>query len=92
MDKPGSLLRLARESQGVSLSAVAAKTHFSKSMLGMLENDQRDVKPEHIVVLRARPVHLPERRESGQSGRGSRTYRPTALELELSDRERRSAG
>ncbi|MFE9320031.1 helix-turn-helix domain-containing protein [Nocardia sp. NPDC052278] len=58
MDKPGSLLRLARESQGVSLSAVAARTHFSKSMLGMLENDQRDVKPEHIVAY-SRALNIP---------------------------------
>ncbi|WP_433600622.1 helix-turn-helix domain-containing protein [Nocardia sp. CA-135953] len=58
MDKPGSLLRLARESQGVSLSAVAAKTHFSKSMLGMLENDQRDVKQEHIVAY-SRALNIP---------------------------------
>ncbi|MEU2039347.1 helix-turn-helix domain-containing protein [Nocardia niwae] len=49
MENPGFLLRNARLSRGVSLAALAAKTNYSKSLLGMLENGQRDVKQEHIL-------------------------------------------
>ncbi|WP_406268874.1 helix-turn-helix domain-containing protein [Nocardia sp. NBC_00881] len=46
----GTRLRAARESAGVSLAALAARTHFSKSMLGSLETGQRQVRPEHITA------------------------------------------
>ncbi|MBF6330998.1 helix-turn-helix transcriptional regulator [Nocardia transvalensis] len=44
----GARLRAAREAVGVSLSALAARTHFSKSLLGQLETGQRLIHPEHI--------------------------------------------
>ncbi|MGY1895502.1 helix-turn-helix domain-containing protein [Nocardia gipuzkoensis] len=44
----GERLRAARESAGLSLSAMAARTHFSKPLLGLLETGQRTIKPEHV--------------------------------------------
>lgn len=44
----GARLRAARESAGLSLAALAHRTHFSKSLLGQLETGQRQVHPEHI--------------------------------------------
>ncbi|MGW5139569.1 helix-turn-helix domain-containing protein [Nocardia beijingensis] len=44
----GERLRAAREAAGLSLAAMAARTHFSKSLLGLLETGQRTVKPEHV--------------------------------------------
>ncbi|GAB2650633.1 hypothetical protein GCM10027088_30870 [Nocardia goodfellowii] len=44
----GERLRAAREAAGLSLSALAARTHFSKPLLGMLETGQRTVRPEHV--------------------------------------------
>jgi transcriptional regulator with XRE-family HTH domain len=41
-------LRAVRESAGVSLAAMAARTHFSKPLLGLLETGKRTVKPEHV--------------------------------------------
>ncbi|WP_280480858.1 helix-turn-helix domain-containing protein, partial [Nocardia cyriacigeorgica] len=40
--------RAAREAAGLSLSAMAARTHYSKPLLGMLETGRRQVKPEHV--------------------------------------------
>ncbi|BDT93182.1 helix-turn-helix domain-containing protein [Nocardia sputorum] len=58
MENPGFLLRKARLSRGVSLAALAAKTNYSKSLLGMLENGQRDVKQEHILGY-SRALNIP---------------------------------
>ncbi|MET9490147.1 helix-turn-helix transcriptional regulator [Nocardia sp. NPDC006630] len=44
----GARLRAAREAAGLSLSALAARTHYSKALLGMLETGQRQVWPEHV--------------------------------------------
>ncbi|QIS20925.1 helix-turn-helix domain-containing protein [Nocardia terpenica] len=44
----GARLRAAREALGISLSAMSARTHFSKSLLGQLETGQRRVRPEHV--------------------------------------------
>ncbi len=44
----GERLRAARESAGLSLSAMAARTHYSKPLLGLLETGQRTIKPEHV--------------------------------------------
>ncbi|MBF6092877.1 helix-turn-helix transcriptional regulator [Nocardia cyriacigeorgica] len=44
----GEALRAAREAAGLSLSAMAARTHYSKPLLGMLETGRRQVKPEHV--------------------------------------------
>ncbi|MFF0488915.1 helix-turn-helix domain-containing protein [Nocardia sp. NPDC004068] len=44
----GSRLRAARESVGLSLSALAARTHYSKALLGLLETGQRQIRPEHV--------------------------------------------
>ncbi|MGK8488048.1 helix-turn-helix domain-containing protein [Nocardia asiatica] len=58
MENPGLLLRAARRSRGVSLAALAAKTNYSKSLLGMLENGQRAVKQEHIIGY-SRALNIP---------------------------------
>lgn len=42
-------LRTAREAAGLSLSALAKRTHFSKSLLGHLETGNRVVRREHVV-------------------------------------------
>lgn len=44
----GARLRAAREAAELSLSAVAARTHYSKALLGLLETGQRQVRPEHV--------------------------------------------
>ncbi|MEV4129011.1 helix-turn-helix transcriptional regulator [Nocardia sp. NPDC049707] len=44
----GERLRAAREAAGLSLSALAARTHYSKALLGMLENGQRRIRSEHV--------------------------------------------
>jgi transcriptional regulator with XRE-family HTH domain len=46
----GPKLRAAREAAGVSLAAVAARTHYSKALLGHLETGHRAVKPEHVTA------------------------------------------
>jgi transcriptional regulator with XRE-family HTH domain/tetratricopeptide (TPR) repeat protein len=53
MDDPRPLaarLRKAREDAGVSLAGLAARTHYSKPLLGMLETGKRTIKPEHVVA------------------------------------------
>ncbi|MGH3718191.1 MAG: helix-turn-helix domain-containing protein [Pseudonocardiaceae bacterium] len=44
----GAALRAAREAAGVSLAAMAARTHYSKPLLGLLETGKRTIKPEHV--------------------------------------------
>ncbi|MQA07927.1 MAG: helix-turn-helix domain-containing protein [Pseudonocardiaceae bacterium] len=46
----GSNLRAAREAAGVSLSAMAARTHYSKPLLGLLETGKRTISPEHVAA------------------------------------------
>jgi transcriptional regulator with XRE-family HTH domain len=46
----GAKLRAAREAAGVSLAAVAARTHYSKALLGHLETGHRAVRPEHVAA------------------------------------------
>ncbi|MFI7678974.1 helix-turn-helix domain-containing protein [Actinophytocola sp. NPDC049390] len=46
--KAGSALRAARVAAGVSLSAMSARTHYSKALLGHLETGRRTVRPEHV--------------------------------------------
>lgn len=46
----GERLRAARESAGLSLAALAARTHYSKAFLGMLETGQRQIRPEHVTA------------------------------------------
>lgn len=43
-----SALREAREKAKVSLAVMASRTHYSKSLLGLLETGKRTVKPEHV--------------------------------------------
>jgi transcriptional regulator with XRE-family HTH domain len=50
MKVTGAQLRVAREAAGVSLSAMARLTHFSKSYLGNLETGYRDVTPEVVLA------------------------------------------
>ncbi|WP_280396745.1 helix-turn-helix domain-containing protein [Nocardia carnea] len=46
----GERLRAAREAAGLSLAALAARTHYSKALLGMLETGQRQIRPEHVTA------------------------------------------
>jgi transcriptional regulator with XRE-family HTH domain len=48
MNDLGKALRVARESAGVSLTGMAARTHFSKPLLGLLETGKRTIRPEHV--------------------------------------------
>jgi transcriptional regulator with XRE-family HTH domain len=48
MTDPGAALRAAREEAGVSLTVMATRTHYSKSLLGLLETGKRTVRPEHV--------------------------------------------
>ncbi|GAA5169360.1 helix-turn-helix transcriptional regulator [Amycolatopsis dongchuanensis] len=50
MDDLGARLRAAREVAGMSLAAMAVRTHYSKPLLGLLETGKRTIKPEHVVA------------------------------------------
>jgi transcriptional regulator with XRE-family HTH domain len=47
-DRPGVVLRLARESAGLSLDAMARRTHFSKYYLSNIETGKRRATPDVI--------------------------------------------
>jgi transcriptional regulator with XRE-family HTH domain len=57
MDELGGRLREAREAAGISLSAMAAKTHYSKPYLSQLERGFRAVKPDHVEAY-ARALNM----------------------------------
>lgn len=57
MEKLGEQLRAARDAARISLSALAAKTHYSKTYLWQLENGERAVKPEHVTAY-ARALNI----------------------------------
>lgn len=44
----GARLRVAREAAGLSLSALSARTHYSKALLGMRETGRRQIGPAHV--------------------------------------------
>jgi transcriptional regulator with XRE-family HTH domain len=46
----GQRLRAAREAADISLSAMAAKTNYTKPYLSLLENGRRTVRPEHVTA------------------------------------------
>lgn len=50
MSELGGKLRAARESAGLSLAALARRTHYSKALLGHLETGKRTVTPEHVTA------------------------------------------
>lgn len=50
MNDLGARLRKARDDAGVSLAAMAARTHYSKPLLGLLETGKRTIKPEHVAA------------------------------------------
>jgi transcriptional regulator with XRE-family HTH domain len=54
----GSHLREARDVAGVSLAAMAARTHYSKALLGLLETGKRSVRLEHMVAY-SRALNVP---------------------------------
>jgi transcriptional regulator with XRE-family HTH domain len=56
----GRNLRAAREAAGVSLAALARRTHYSKALPGHLETGTREVRPEHVTAY-ARALEVPER-------------------------------
>jgi transcriptional regulator with XRE-family HTH domain len=63
----GAKLRAAREAAGVSLAAIAARTHYSKALLGHLETGRRTVKPEHVAAY-SRALGVSVERLYGPSG------------------------
>jgi transcriptional regulator with XRE-family HTH domain len=54
----GAALRAAREAAGVSLAAMATRTHYSKPLLGLLETGKRTIKPEHVEAY-GRALNIP---------------------------------
>jgi transcriptional regulator with XRE-family HTH domain len=50
MEDLASRPRAARECAGVSLAAMAAHTHYSKSLLGLLETGKRSIRAEHVMA------------------------------------------
>lgn len=50
MSELGGKLRAAREAAGMSLAALARRTHYSKALLGHLETGKRGVTPEHVTA------------------------------------------
>jgi transcriptional regulator with XRE-family HTH domain len=50
MAELGQRLRAAREAADLSLSAMAAKTNYTKPYLSLLENGKRTVRPEHVTA------------------------------------------
>ena len=54
----GAALRAAREGAGVSLAVMAARTHYSKPLLGLLETGKRTIKPEHVEAY-SRALNVP---------------------------------
>ena len=54
----GAALRVAREAAKVSLTVMAARTHYSKPLLGLLETGKRTVKPEHVEAY-SRALNVP---------------------------------
>lgn len=50
MSDLGPNLRAARQAAGVSLSAMARRTHYSEALLGHLETGRRPVRPEHVTA------------------------------------------
>jgi transcriptional regulator with XRE-family HTH domain len=54
----GAALRAAREAAEVSLAAMAARTHYSKPLLGLLETGKRTIKPEHVEAY-SRALNVP---------------------------------
>lgn len=67
MRELGCSLRAAREAAGVSLAALAARTHFSKALLGHLETGKRTVSPEHVTAY-SRALDVPVSDLYGGSG------------------------
>jgi transcriptional regulator with XRE-family HTH domain len=50
MNDDGAKLRAAREACGISLSAMAARTHYSKSYLGNIETGRRSVTVDVVLA------------------------------------------
>ncbi|WP_433262730.1 helix-turn-helix domain-containing protein [Actinosynnema sp. CS-041913] len=50
MSETARTLRAAREAAGLSLAVMAQRTHYSKSLLGMVENGQRTATPELVAA------------------------------------------
>ncbi len=55
LDDLGAQLRKAREGEGVSLAAVAARSHYTKGHLGNVENGRRAATPD-VVLAYARAL------------------------------------
>ncbi|MFE0023257.1 helix-turn-helix domain-containing protein [Amycolatopsis sp. NPDC059021] len=50
MSELGERLKAARNAAGISLAAMATKTHYSKPYLSQLEGGTRTVKPDHVTA------------------------------------------
>jgi transcriptional regulator with XRE-family HTH domain len=55
MEGPGAQLRKARQAEGVSLSAVAARSHYTKGHLSNVESGRRSATPD-VVLAYARAL------------------------------------
>lgn len=73
----GEMLRQARERAGISLSAMAERTHFSKSHLGNVETGKRAVTAE-IVSAYEREVGEEMDRRGVLSGLAATVVAPIA--------------
>lgn len=58
MSDLGAALRAAREAAGVSLAGMARRTHYSKPLLGLLEQGKRTIKPDHVSAY-SRALNVP---------------------------------
>jgi transcriptional regulator with XRE-family HTH domain len=73
----GARLRAVREAAGVSLAALAAKTHYSKSHLGNVETGERPVTPD--VVLAYERALDPMQRRGLLTGIAASAVAPAAV-------------
>jgi hypothetical protein len=62
MDATGVTLRLARQEAGISLAKMAARTHYSKSYLGLIETGCRTATPEVVLAYERELGDLLDRR------------------------------
>jgi transcriptional regulator with XRE-family HTH domain len=74
----GSALRLARESAGLSLAAMAARTHYSRGHLANVEVGKRSARPD-VVLAYERALGSGVDRRTLLTGLGAATVAPMIL-------------
>jgi transcriptional regulator with XRE-family HTH domain len=77
----GQNLRAARAAAGMSLAALAHRTHYSKALLGHLETGRRPVKPDHLTAY-AQALDVPVSRLYTGSESGLTVDRSNGLRLD----------